>query len=843
MRNGRQLFSQLPDIPSGTVELPPHISIIVPCGEDRENLVLNPSFELGTTSWSAVGGSIARSTTYSWSGAYSLQVSDTGSASAGATYSNVTVVSGSIYAVSLYVYFPLGGVTFTVTVAGVTKTVKSTGMWQRVVMIYKETASTTRTIAVLCNRLNVVYYIDAVQFELCSSDKVFESTYFDGDSKPLESERTTSSPYYWTGIPYVSSSIRLNSTRSGGRVINLKDIGFQLTAISGLGLSEPDIDTMEYSVLDGGQFNSQKKVNRSFTIAGRIVASSSFQYQAFMESLYQMVDMDSNPLRNPIVVKYMPMDNDLVQIGPEVDIVATYSGGLEGQYNNTIGSQITISFDQQTQSILGHARGYSLTPNATISSVAGIVKRDRNGVWQKLDTGIAYSISPTAVTVDTIYIDNLTKFILFGGLFDSAGSTSADYCVQYNPRTNGFSVFMSATIFNDRVRVIKHGLDNHIYFGGDFTNAGLPNGDRITRFNLTTGVWSALGTGANANGVYDIAFLPPESPNFGDLVAVGTFTLMGGVANTVRIAYWNSGSSTWSAMGTGANGTVNAVHAYYDDILGDVIIVGGDFTAVGGVANTDKIAIWHSFAWNTMGNADATVSTIIPYKNNILFTGAFNTIGGVDSPDMAIWNSDNFRQITSQNLGPVDTAYVLRDQRILFGGTGIAFTNFPDIVGILSNSVATPLNVLNPTGQINALSQYNDEIYVGFTDSVTITTDVITSVVSVGNSKAYPIIRFEASGEQYIYGIFNHTTNQVVFFNGLFLVLDETAIMDFDPINGYMVSDLRADSLTKYMEIGSTEFWLTGGTNRISVFADTGITITIWWRDSFNSVIDATGKI
>jgi hypothetical protein len=85
--------------------------------------------------------------------------------------------------------------------------------------------------------------------------------------------------------------------------------------------------------------------------------------------------------------------------------------------------------------------------------------------------------------------------------------------------TGGFGVYS-----------IVRGLDGLIYIGGDFTPSA---GAGVASWNPATSTFSAMGTGAAGGLVYQLAVMPD-----GSIIAVGTFTSMGGVANTNKVAKW-----------------------------------------------------------------------------------------------------------------------------------------------------------------------------------------------------------------------------------------------------------------------------------------------------------------
>ncbi|KPV47498.1 hypothetical protein SE17_42340, partial [Kouleothrix aurantiaca] len=111
------------------------------------------------------------------------------------------------------------------------------------------------------------------------------------------------------------------------------------------------------------------------------------------------------------------------------------------------------------------------------------------------------------------------------------------------------------------VRCLAFGLDNKLYIGGTFTSVnGVANTAKIAVYDLATGTVAALGTGAAGGDVLTLT----RAPN-GDILAGGDFTSMGGVANTLRLARWNG--SAWAALATGANNTIYALHYTADGVL------------------------------------------------------------------------------------------------------------------------------------------------------------------------------------------------------------------------------------------------------------------------------------
>lgn len=175
-----------------------------------------------------------------------------------------------------------------------------------------------------------------------------------------------------------------------------------------------------------------------------------------------------------------------------------------------------------------------------------------------------------------------------------------------------------------------------IYAGGTFTLAGgVANTVKIARWDGSA--WSALGTGATGGDVYDLAIAPN-----GDLIAAGTFTSMGGAANTSRIARWTG--SAWTSLGTGMNNSVFAVAFAPNGFL----YAGGDFTTAGGGAAA-RIAVWNGGSWAALGaGANNTVLALAVAPDSTLYAGGdFTTIDGVGAARIASYDGATFAPLAA----------------------------------------------------------------------------------------------------------------------------------------------------------------------------------------------------
>jgi hypothetical protein len=182
----------------------------------RTNLVTNPSFEVGTTSWEgSFGGTISRITTDAFTGTSCLQVVRSATEFSGtriAGGSRVPIGVGRTYTASAYVKVPSGQPTQNLTLyaqqfdaldagnlisqTNTVVSVASTAGWTRLSRTFVGSAGATHA--------NVTVRIDAVGTAstfLVDSVLIEESpssgTYFDG---------STGQEAWWTGTPHASAS-------------------------------------------------------------------------------------------------------------------------------------------------------------------------------------------------------------------------------------------------------------------------------------------------------------------------------------------------------------------------------------------------------------------------------------------------------------------------------------------------------------------------------------------------------------------------------------------------------------------------------------------------------------
>lgn len=835
-------YRQLPALPEGGVfeRYADTIGVIVPVA--RTNLVTNPSIELATTGYSASGsGSIARSTTDQYHGAYSLAITPGSGADHGAYFGTVSLTSGTTYAVSCK-FRGVAGLPYAIdlsTTGGailVSRTFIATGNWQWIWLFYTETSTTTRRIYFRKNggTSTAVFYIDGVQCEACGTEGVFVTTYIDGDQRGLIANQFPPA-YLWTGAPHASTSTRSGQTRAGGRVMRFKDFGWLLTALIGLGLAPVRVEAQAFAQLDGAQYQDSIKTPRAFSLAGRFVADTPQQHDVSVGQLARLLDRDRVGHRQPLVLTGQAQECGAPS-GAPWSVQAVYTGGLEGNAQELPTSAAVMNFQAYTPVVFGRDGGAALTAQTSVSNANRIVMRDPAGQWAALGSGITGTdvMSILRASDGTLYA---------GGSFTDAGGSGADHIAAYTPTTGAWAVVGSATAINARVRSLARSPAGVIYAGGEFTNAGgVANADFIAQWNGSA--WAAIGGVAGANAT---VFAVAVAPN-GDVYAGGSFTDIGG-SGADFIARWNG--SAWVSLG-GVTALNNEVYALAFDASGN-LYAGGAFTNAGGVAAADKIAKWDGSAWTALGaGMDDFVNALAIGPNGVVYAGGvFTTAGGLSIPFLAAWNGVVWTPLGSGVNNQVSALAVAADDSLYASGT---FTTAGGLT--LTGAQAARWNgaawvyvdvdlVTSPT--VTAITPLPDgSLAIGYNVAVTATAAALTTVTNAGTAAALPTLTIigPSSGTARIYQLINTTTGQAIFFD-LTINAGETAVLTLDPSNITFVSTFQGNILSTILP-GSTPatFVLQPGANSISFYSSgASVTAVLDWAAAYASLDDALYQV
>ena len=139
--------------------------------------------------------------------------------------------------------------------------------------------------------------------------------------------------------------------------------------------------------------------------------------------------------------------------------------------------------------------------------------------------------------------------------------------------------------------------DGYLYAGGSFSSAGKIAANNLARWNLTSKTWTPLGAGVL--GQVNAIAVGPD----GQIYVGGYFTRAGAVG-AQYVARWNPSNTAWSGLGSGVN-TVNA--SYYPTTVNAIaahpngdLFVGGSFNRAGGLV-ANGLARWSNDAWSALG--------------------------------------------------------------------------------------------------------------------------------------------------------------------------------------------------------------------------------------------------
>ena len=238
--------------------------------------------------------------------------------------------------------------------------------------------------------------------------------------------------------------------------------------------------------------------------------------------------------------------------------------------------------------------------------------------------------------------------------------------------------------------------------------------------------------------------------------------------------YWWNGS-VWAPLGTGLTaGTAQAIGIAV--MQNGNIIVGGDFTAAGGVA-ASFIAMWNGSIWVALGSGcnNKVYRVAVDADGRVHAGGIFTSAGGLTLADRyAIWNGTSWVQ--------------------------------PDLD-------------LPGSPQINALLLNGNDIYLGYDTAGTATASKLNTLTNSGSRTTYPKIVIKRSGgtSATVEWLKNETTGATLWLN--YALLDgETLTIDCKAktITSDFFGNVIGLALLSGSEFGS--FDLIPGANSISVY-------------------------
>lgn len=825
-------YSRLPPIVSD-YPLDDRISVLVPC--QRTNEILNPSLETNLTGYTAGAGSLARTTTQQYHGAYSAIYTPSAAVNDGFYYTITT--TNATRAISCK-FLGVAGLSYTFSIASTAPadlqahTFTASGRWQWIWFYFTESGATTRRIYWKKNNHASVapFFVDGVQSEIILAGESV-SSYLDGDQIGLVPNQIPT-PYYWTGTPHASTSVRSGLTRAGGMVVRFSSFGFFLTALIGLGLATPQNVSVEYARIDGGYDDYTRKPSRQFTVQG--VFESRGDYLSLRQQrggLARLLDRDL-VAQDQRLILLRDVEDECGQLSATTcRLLGKYQGGLDGNTDNHLASQAPITFTSYLPVVVADGEsGSGLATQTSVGTVNRIAQRSPAGVWSTLGTGLNNSCFALA--------RGLNGRLYAGGSFTTAGGNTVKKVAEWDG-TQWNVIDAGVTTLTGPVRAITVGPDGKIYFGATGITIGGVTGS-VASYDPATTTWALVGGANNTDLIYDLVI-----DSSGNLYSSGQNSA--GTNNSVQ--KWNG--SAWSSLSLtdGAGSIVYALGIARD---GTTLYAGGNFASIGSNAIV-RLAKYSGSGttWTAVGspvaapNNDVTAIVFGP-DNRMYVGGAFTGIGGLSITGIAVFNGVSWSALGAGVNNNANDIALAPDGTIYARGLFTNANNFVTPGGVarfngatwVSIDAALPVNA----GVFGALLVDADgTLTVGLDATGSATAAGSTTVTNQGTARSYPTMTLTGptSGSSRIYSISNPVTGRSLYMSYTMLP-SEVATLIFTPDNLSFTSTFQGNIANTILPGSNTaDFFLTPGSNTILLYAASStVTASLYYRPAYLSLDD-----
>jgi len=620
------------------------------------------------------------------------------------------------------------------------------------------------------------FYVDG--FLLMESDT--ENTYFDGDSEDC----------HWYTTPHASFSYRSPYTRFGGEIINLSDY-MTIDSFVGFGMS-PFVNNKQPTAEGRSIYQNSNKVDREIIITGHINGGAYADLQTNRKALIDLFKYDASPEDQPIILRYMGVDDLDNQMTDAVHIKCHLIDGLGGIWK--IGEEyVTLSFEALDDPYLDGDVTDILGYYTQISSLFNILERTRTGLWQNIGTGTNLQVNKVLYGADG-YLYVAGGFTVFNGV------TCSNIVKVFPDGTATRLGTFSTTEIYDLVQAI----DGILYIAGHYSTAYW-----IYKWNGTN--WVNAGTGLSGSQVLtDLTF-----DNAGYLYASGAggvFKLSGGV---------------WTQVG-GLTGVGNVVFDQYDSI----------FAADG----TSLYRFSGSGTWPVF--ATATYCKTLYHENGYIYmaprgqtssaTAYISKINIATAEVVKTWKLEY--PTSNPNINKI---YKVRND-LYFSGEfqTIDEIGYPGHTFYLSNDIVHPIDVSFDYAGDNVISvcSMNNNLILGGGFTASAKTATVTAKTNYG-TRVHP--KFKISGTGSLWQIKNYINGDIIYFDGLTIQNGEVLTLDLEA--GTFTSNYRGNMLSYINEsISSLNWALEPGNNNISVLMNlTNGLVTMSYSTRFWSLDEA----
>lgn len=419
------------------------------------------------------------------------------------------------------------------------------------------------------------FLVDGFQLE----NLPYDTTFISGDllGYGYLEENT---PYLWLGTPHRSASVRMETTKSGGRLRWFHEFEFHVMAYQGLGAVGVEVSSEEYAVIDGSYIKGVRASQRDISITGIIPASGMGDLAGKRKELVNLVRLGSSR-KQPIQMVFQ-LHEGTEPISERYILECFYEEGAGASIDSVYGERVSISFMMPDPYIREDGEsGVEISLSTDISAGDQIVGRNNYGQWVGLGAG-----SPETCEQMIIGPDNNLYVI----------DSDSGYAIK---RYNGYAweTVISSGTYPSLVG-IAFGGDGKLYFATESI---------VRRRNLSSGSTETISNTVvtTSNGINGIA----AAPN-GDIILFGQFTNVASSAGSVactNVAYLDVSADAWSAppgLGT-TSGYVNAVYP-----LANKAMIAGGYFANGADLETDIFSLAYiAPAWSAWERIDVPLSS------------------------------------------------------------------------------------------------------------------------------------------------------------------------------------------------------------------------------------------
>lgn len=783
------------------------LEILVP--EETRNLCTNPSIEIDTLDWEAVGVgvTIARSLTHAHFGKASLKVVTPGTlAQEAGRYNHQDPVVAGPYTVSVYVR---GNGQVFLRLRGNDNNLQwqtdhvllTPHYWQRLsVTGIFPLAETALTLAVrTAYNQATTFYLDGAQLEA----KGHVTTYCDGD-RELELNSHDGVPYFeWTGQRHTTESFRSRTYRGGGV---WKDISQGLdwnlfpTEAAGLGMPPMVIGMQVFAGQEKGLVQATKALPRAIGLAFH---ARRFPYreecdpqslQAIRQARHALISVLKPDLMGGVqsaVLRYtegkVPMQLDVNYEGG-----LEFAGDMRNPWINSFGLRLLAPdpywrTDSQDQS--------QVSPSTVPATNHAYLIARLTGQWD------GFGSLNFPVKVIKVHPNG---DVYAGGSFTNIGTVACRRIARWDGVQWNTLAGAGNDIDDGEVLAIDFAPNGDVYIGGTFTTIDAVTYNRVARYTPSTDAFDTLNAAGTVGVGSDVRAIAVDKAGY--VYLGGSFITAGGAAAYRIVRYNGPVADTFTAIGT-SSGLNLDVEALEIDLDGSTLYCGGQFTDQQGIAGGTallRISKYTAAAgFEAMGEyaMNGIVRALrMGLDGRLFLAGDFTETGKYLSPGVwqtvwsavkvAVWNRQEFYPLggngdgltggTRVNCIEVDSAGL-----VYFGGDFTAASNdaLAAYAAVWNGTRFTHLD-LDIGAQVFTIAARFKRLFLGYNGPSVSSIADVQEVTNEGAAAAYPVL--DILGPVVLRYLENQETARVIRLN-LDVLDGERVLLDLRP--GYLKAE------------------------------------------------------